>query len=74
MTKKNWMLLSVDDIALLIVRNGKDVTYRQQKHYYKQTGNTIMTSRLEQAEILAQKIITEIDNTVARIESGSNGK
>ena len=74
MSKQNWQLLTIDQIALTIVRTGKDALYRQQKHYYRQSNNTIMLDRLCQAEALAQTIIQEIDLAVLHLENVGSGK
>ena len=50
----NWQLMSVEELAVLILSMGKDNTnYRQQKHHYKKTNNTVMIDRLKRAEILS---------------------
>lgn len=51
MGRQNWQLLDVSEIVAHILSMGKDdAAYRQQKCYYKRTGNTIMLSRFADAE------------------------
>lgn len=57
MTKQNWQLLTVEQLAIIVIQTKKDALYRQQKHYYKTSNNTIMLDRLNQAEALAKTLL-----------------
>jgi hypothetical protein len=54
MTKINWQLLSIQELSTMFKELGSDtLRIRQQKHYYKRTGNEIMYKRILQAQLLA---------------------
>ena len=55
MSKQNWQLMSVEDLCAMFIEMGKDTNkLRQQKHYYKRTGNLVMMGRIEEALGLAR--------------------
>jgi hypothetical protein len=59
MTKRNWQLMTVDEIAQLLIKleqQGNTTPFRVQKSYYKTSNNTVMLQKLEMAEALVKSI------------------
>lgn len=51
----NWQLMTAEELSIMFIEMGKDTNkLRQQKHYYKRTGNAVMMSRIAEAEGLAR--------------------
>lgn len=50
----NWQLLTIEELAALIVSFGSDTALlRARKAYYKRTDNQIMSKRIMVAQLLA---------------------